>query len=445
MALIIKDRVKETTTTTGTGTVTLAGASTGFQSFAAIGNANTTYYTIAGQGTNEWEVGIGTYTASGTTLSRDTVLSNSSGTQPSKINFSAGTKDVFVTYPAERALTTDYVENAYLINYTNLGVLPTTITLDITKKWNIGEFTGSSTTYTIDAISPTVSTLEPAHFTFVNNGSVTKTVTFNSAILSIAGSVLNQVTVPIGYKIDFDIRRNPINVGVSYEAKVGDVNYNQTASGLDTTWNPSDYSGTPPLTLSSDNRTIELTTYQIGAIRSARAFGQKTSGRWLFAIRCDAAMVGSSSAQTVMSIGIATSAASLSTAVGQTVNTGSFYLAKGNPTSTLVTSTYDDGVATVRSTTPSSPTPAIGDIIVIAYNATTGKGYVNYNNTWLYSGDPEADTSPIFTLATGNNYLPMISLSENNPTHSAGIWTLLTEIQIGSVLATVPSYQYWTA
>lgn len=103
MALVLADRVKETTTTTGTGTVTLAGAVSGFQSFAVIGNANTTYYTIAGQGTSEWEVGLGTYTLSGTTLSRDTVLSNSLGTT-AKINFSAGTKDVFVTYPAGKAI-----------------------------------------------------------------------------------------------------------------------------------------------------------------------------------------------------------------------------------------------------------------------------------------------------------------------------------------------------
>ena len=102
MALVVKDRVKETTTTTGNGTITLAGAVTGYQSFAAIGNGNNTYYTIAGQTGSEWEVGIGTYTSSGTTLSRDTVLSNSLGTT-AKIVFSAGTKDVFVTYPAGKA------------------------------------------------------------------------------------------------------------------------------------------------------------------------------------------------------------------------------------------------------------------------------------------------------------------------------------------------------
>lgn len=103
MALVLADRVQETTTTTGTGTVTLAGAATGFQSFAAVGDGNSTYYTIAGG--SEWEVGIGTYTASGTTLSRTTVISSSNS--GSLVNFSAGTKNVFVTYPAARSIPTN--------------------------------------------------------------------------------------------------------------------------------------------------------------------------------------------------------------------------------------------------------------------------------------------------------------------------------------------------
>ena len=68
MAFVVKDRVKESSTTTGTGTLTLAGADTDFQSFAAIGNNNTTFYTISLTDSDEWEVGIGTYTASGTTF-----------------------------------------------------------------------------------------------------------------------------------------------------------------------------------------------------------------------------------------------------------------------------------------------------------------------------------------------------------------------------------------
>ena len=102
MALVVKDRVRETTTTTGTGTVTLGGAATGFQSFSVIGDGNTTFYTIQLSNTNEWEVGIGTYTSSGTTLSRDTILESSNS--GSAVNFSAGTKDVFVTYPDEKAI-----------------------------------------------------------------------------------------------------------------------------------------------------------------------------------------------------------------------------------------------------------------------------------------------------------------------------------------------------
>lgn len=112
MPLVVKDRIKETSTTSGTGTLTLAGASAGFRSFADIGNGNTTYYAIVDSNAGTWEVGIGTYTSSGTTLSRDTVLSNSSGTT-SKINFSANSKDVFVTYPSDKSVHEDASDVAY--------------------------------------------------------------------------------------------------------------------------------------------------------------------------------------------------------------------------------------------------------------------------------------------------------------------------------------------
>jgi hypothetical protein len=120
MALVVKDRVQETSTTTGTGTFTLAGAVSGFQSFSVIGNANTTYYAIVG-GT-EWEVGLGTYTLSGTLLSRDTILESSNG--GTAVNFSAGTKNVFVTYPAEKSLYLDGSNNAI-----GLGTVAATTTL----------------------------------------------------------------------------------------------------------------------------------------------------------------------------------------------------------------------------------------------------------------------------------------------------------------------------
>jgi len=104
MALIIKDRVLETCTSPGTGSVTLLGAPAGYQTFnAAIGTGNTCYYTIADQTGSNWEVGVGTFTAPAT-LARTTVLASSTG---SLVNFSTGTQNVFETYPASKAVTTD--------------------------------------------------------------------------------------------------------------------------------------------------------------------------------------------------------------------------------------------------------------------------------------------------------------------------------------------------
>ena len=105
MALVVKDRVRETSTSTGTGDLALNGAVQAFQDFTAIGDGNTTYYTIVDATTGEWEVGIGTYTATGTTLSRDTILESSAG--GTAVNFTANVKDVFVTYPAERSVYID--------------------------------------------------------------------------------------------------------------------------------------------------------------------------------------------------------------------------------------------------------------------------------------------------------------------------------------------------
>jgi len=110
MALILGDRIKETTTVAGTGTATLLGATTGFQSFTAVGNGNTTYYCIADQGGPNWEVGIGTYTASGTTLARTTVLASSNA--GALVVFTTGVKDVFVTYPSEKGVWLDASNNA---------------------------------------------------------------------------------------------------------------------------------------------------------------------------------------------------------------------------------------------------------------------------------------------------------------------------------------------
>lgn len=139
MALVLKDRVRETSTTTGTGTIALAGAVTGYQGFtAAIGNTNTCYYTISNPGTTEWEVGIGTVGTN--TLARTTVLASSNS--GSLVDFTGGTKDVFVTYPAEKSVNEDASGNVTLTG--NLNVDGNTV---------LGNGSGDTLTITGTAVS----------------------------------------------------------------------------------------------------------------------------------------------------------------------------------------------------------------------------------------------------------------------------------------------------
>ena len=126
MALVVADRVQETTTTTGTGSYTLAGAKDGFQSFAAVGDGNTTYYACT-DGT-DYEVGIGTYTASGTTLARTTIIESSNS--DAAVSWSAGSKDIFVTLPASKAVVLDASGNATFAGIDVTGNITVSGTVD---------------------------------------------------------------------------------------------------------------------------------------------------------------------------------------------------------------------------------------------------------------------------------------------------------------------------
>jgi len=138
MALAIKDRVKETTTTTGTGTYTLGGAVTGFETFTAnLSNSDTTYYACT-DNTN-FEVGIGTFTSSGTTLARTTILSSSNSN--SAVNWSSGTRTIFMTYPADKAVFKDASNNVALASLTVDG---SNISLDSTSTLNIDNSNASN-------------------------------------------------------------------------------------------------------------------------------------------------------------------------------------------------------------------------------------------------------------------------------------------------------------
>ena len=174
MALVLADRVRETTTTTGTGSVTLAGAYTGFQTFlAGVGNNNSTYYTIANVVTGEWEVGIGTYTSAGNTLSRTTVLASSNS--GALVNFTAGAKDVFVTQPAERAV---YVEGTSVVA-TNSATVPNSLLAN-------SSLTLGSTTLTLGATTTSVAGLTLT--TAAVNGTLGATTPSTVAATSITAS-----------------------------------------------------------------------------------------------------------------------------------------------------------------------------------------------------------------------------------------------------------------
>ena len=166
MALVLADRVRESSATTGTGPLTLSGAVIGFQTFSsAIGNGNTCYYTISNPGTAEWEVGVGTVGAG--TLARTTILSSSNG--GSVVSFTAGNKDVFVTYPAEKSVNED------VAGVVNIASLVAT-TADI----NGG---------TIDNTTIGVTTPSTGAFTTISaSGQVTSTVTTGTAPLVIAST-----------------------------------------------------------------------------------------------------------------------------------------------------------------------------------------------------------------------------------------------------------------
>ena len=122
MALVINDRVKVTSTTTGTGAMALGAAVTGFETFAqGIGNSNTTYYCIFNQGTTEFEVGLGTLDGSSANLTRTTVISSSNS--DSVVDFQSGTKDVFCTLPASKAVFEDASNNVSLQADLTVGAL----------------------------------------------------------------------------------------------------------------------------------------------------------------------------------------------------------------------------------------------------------------------------------------------------------------------------------
>jgi hypothetical protein len=217
MAFIVQDRVQETSTSVGTGTITLAGAVTGYQSFAVIGNLNTTYYTIADQAGSNWEVGVGTYYLANTSLARTTVLSSSNAN--AAVTFGPGTKSVFVTYPSEQAIYADPSNITTITNFASANVLITGGTI------SGANFTGLGTMSTQNANAVAITggnissvviqggTINGAALTNVTYGGLGTMSTQNATTVAITGGTINSVAHTGGTLNNMTIGATTANTG----------------------------------------------------------------------------------------------------------------------------------------------------------------------------------------------------------------------------------------
>lgn len=400
MALVLADRVKETTTTTGTGTVTLAGAATGFQSFAAIGNGNTTYYAIVGQTGSEWEVGIGTYTSSGTTLSRDTVLASSNA--GSLVSFSAGTKDVWCDYPAGKAAigsggTT--TSSATDITLTSTSTQTQLVTMTAADKYVIlpsatalakgeGQFeiTASATSYAFsikngagDIVYGPVFPGVSVQLSLVDNSTSAGTWTANGTIAKGGYGPINVSSVSSGgYGGDSRMRV----IGLSATSAV--IAYYTSSTTLNVV--AVSISGTAvtfgtPLTVStvaySDNGSDSISTIAVSSTTVVIAYGDTSNNCYLRAY---------SVSGTTLTAGTAVTVNATTTSTG--INTG--VLAYLTTNAGVVTfPTYNSGTSTttcaIRAFTVSGTTITLGGVTTLASNAAA----------------PDLNARPVITSTSG--------------------------------------------
>jgi len=275
MALVLKDRVKETSTTAGTGTLTLAGAVSGFQSFAAVGNGNTTYYAIADSITGDWEVGVGTYTSSGTTLSRTTVLSSSNG--GALVSFAANPKDVFVTYPSEKSVYEDaagvVVQQSFgAITATSAALTTGTITTtpasntDIVNKQYVDTLAASGIHFHQPVMVESPTNLNATY----NNGTAGVGATLTNAGTQVELIIDGIFTSP-GDRVLVYTQTNPIQNGIYVVTVVGTVSTN---------WVLTRASDADTYVINSANGLSEGSTVfvQLGATGAGETYTCNTSG-----------------------------------------------------------------------------------------------------------------------------------------------------------------------
>ena len=266
MALVIDDRVKETSTTTGTGTLNLSGAVSGFQTFVAgVGDGNTTYYAIVNRDADEWETGLGTVTdASTDTLARTTVIASSNS--DSAVTFSSGTKDVFVTLPASKVVYEDGSSDVTLPNDLILGsdsaVLKfgadsdttlthtdgTGLTLNSTNKLLFRDsalYINSSTDGQLDIVADTE--IQIAATTIDINGAIALNGAITGATNITLTGELDAATLDISGDADIDgtleadaITINGATLAETISDTVGDMVSSNTETGITVTYQDGD-------------------------------------------------------------------------------------------------------------------------------------------------------------------------------------------------------------
>jgi len=265
MALVINDRVKETTTTTGTGALSLGGAVTGFEAFSAgVGNSNTTYYAISHQTADEWEVGLGTLDGDSSDLTRTTVISSSNS--DSAVSLSAGTKDVFCTIPATKLVFEDASNDVTVGNDLILGsdsaVLKfgadsdttlthtdgTGLTLNSTNKLLFRDsalYINSSTDGQLDIVADTE--VQIAATTIDINGAVALNGAITGATNITLSGELDAATLDISGDADIDgtleadaITINGATLAETISDTVGDMVSSNTETGITVTYQDGD-------------------------------------------------------------------------------------------------------------------------------------------------------------------------------------------------------------
>ena len=231
MALVVKDRVKETTTTTGTGAITLAGAVAGFQSFSGVlSDSDTTYYAIVHRDTTEFEVGLGTHSSS--TLTRTTVLESSNS--GSAVSFTAGTKDIFITYPAEKSVYLDASDVLSVGNISTSGYLrgPSTFTIDPAAH---GDDTGTLVVAGNLQVDGTTTTINSTTVTLDDKNLVLASGAANAAAANGAGITVDGATATFTYNATTDrwVMNKDLDTNVvgNVTGQVSDIS-NHSTTGL---------------------------------------------------------------------------------------------------------------------------------------------------------------------------------------------------------------------